>query len=77
LFALRIREHDLFALRMREDGLFALRMREDGLFALRNEICFLKFEIETWARLDKKHKRAWDMLRTRLSQDNNFKGFQI
>ncbi len=31
---------------------------------------------ETWARLDKKHKRAWDMLTARLSRDNNFKVFR-
>ena len=31
---------------------------------------------ETWARLDKKQIRAWDMLKTRMSRDNNFKIFR-
>jgi hypothetical protein len=45
---------------------FIAALQNAGVFRLK----------ETWARLDKKHKRAWDMLTTRLSRDNNFKVFR-
>ncbi len=45
---------------------FIAALQNAGVFRLK----------ETWARLDKKHKRAWDMLTARLSRDNNFKVFR-
>lgn len=45
---------------------FIAALQNAGVFRLK----------ETWARLDKKHKRAWDMLMARMSRDNNFKVFR-